>query len=66
MKVGDLVRDTQTGDLAVVMEVSPLWYDPESGVPSKWDYLLHHPQYGRFYVDHDEIEIIRSIESDNV
>ena len=60
MKVGDLVRDNQTGDLAVVMEVSPLWYDPESGVPSKWDYLLHHPKYGKFvlrtkkYSAHDE------------
>jgi len=59
MKIGDLVRDVDTGDLAVIIEVEPVWKDPEStGVGPKWDYLLHHPKYGRYYVDRFEIEMI--------
>jgi len=62
MKIGDLVRDIDTGDLAVILEIDPVWKDPKldpklSSI-HKWDYLLHHPKYGRYYVDRAEIEMI--------
>ena len=58
MKIGDLVRDVDTGDLAVIIEIDPVWKDPESTGVEKWDYLVYHQKYGRFYLDRFEIEMI--------
>ena len=58
MKIGDLVRDIDTGDLAVIIEIDPVWRDPESTGVEKWDYLVYHQEYGRFYLDRFEIEMI--------
>ena len=46
MKVGDLVRDIDTDDLVVIIEIE------------KWDYLVYHPRRGRYYIDCTEIEMI--------
>ena len=47
MKVGDLIRDIDTDDLVVIIEIE-----------NEWDYLVYHPRRGRYYIDCTEIEMI--------
>lgn len=60
-QVGDLAMDTETSDLYIVKEISPVWIPGGGGEAITWDYLVYHCQWGILYVDEDEISLIQKM-----
>ena len=57
MKVGDLVRDSGTNELVMIVAEQP-FYRSSGGGLIKWDFQVYHDDQGFYYVDSDELDEI--------
>ena len=57
MVVGDIVRDTSTGEVVIITMLNPSWFDTVEKQLHTWDFEVM-CEGQTYYVDSDDLEVI--------
>ena len=57
MKLGDLVRDTATGEAVLITSINPVWIDTD-GQKHQWDFEVL-GDGNKYFIDKDELEVLK-------